>query len=182
LQQTVTYSITPDVSGCGSVITDYIVTINPQLPVSISINPSLNPVCEGLSVIYSSTIQNGGTNPQYQWLVNGNPVGSNQSIYSYTPTNGDQITCTLTSSETCTSNNPVTSTPVSMMVVDKPAVSLTACFDTITTTNAKPILLRGGVPLGGTYAGSSVSSAGSGSSVNYFFDPSTVGPGTYEIT
>jgi uncharacterized protein (TIGR02145 family) len=181
-QQTVTYSITPDVTGCGSITTNYTVAINPQLPVSISISPDFNPVCEGLSVTYSSTIQNGGTNPQYQWIVNGNPMGTNHSTYSYIPTNGDQITCTLTSSETCTANNPAISTPISMMVVDKPAVSLTACFDTITTTNAKPILLRGGVPLGGTYTGSSVGSASSGSGVNYFFDPSTVGPGTYEIT
>jgi hypothetical protein len=53
-------------------------------------------------------------------------------------------------------------------------VSFQACFDTITTVNAKPIRLRGGIPLGGIYTGAGVS-------YGYFY-PAVAGPGNHLIT
>jgi uncharacterized protein (TIGR02145 family) len=59
-------------------------------------------------------------------------------------------------------------------VVETPFVTFTRCFDSVTTTNAKPIKLKGGIPLGGTYSGPGVSS-------EYFF-PAIAGPGTHQVT
>jgi uncharacterized protein (TIGR02145 family) len=61
-----------------------------------------------------------------------------------------------------------------MTVASAPVVSFTACFDTITTVNAKPIKLRGGIPLGGSYTGAGVSAG--------IFYPAIAGPGIYVIT
>jgi len=61
---------------------------------------------------------------------------------------------------------------------DPPVVTFTPCFDVITTLNAKPIRLKGGLPLGGVYSGPGVSLiAGS-----YYFDPATAGVGIRIIT
>jgi len=57
-----------------------------------------------------------------------------------------------------------------------PIVTFTSCFDTITTVNAKPIKLKGGIPLGGTYSGPGVNS------LTGVFTPSVAGTGTKTIT
>lgn len=60
------------------------------------------------------------------------------------------------------------------MVLPGPEVTFTPCFDTITSTNAKPIKLKGGIPLGGTYSGNGV--------INGYFYPGITAPGTKTIT
>jgi|GEM_PF-2902279 len=156
--------------------------VNPLLPVFVTISASLNPICSGTPVTFTATPVNGGTSPTYQWKVNANNAGMNHAVFTYYPVNGDVVSCILTSHETCTSNNPATSNPVVMNVIEAPDVSLAAGFDTITTTHAKPILLRGGIPLGGTYSGSGVTSSTTGGSTTFSFDPSLAGPGIHEIT
>jgi uncharacterized protein (TIGR02145 family) len=149
-------------------------TVTPNVPVSISISASVNPVCSGISVSYTANPTNGGTSPFYQWNVNGVNAGTNSSVYSYIPATGDQIRCILTSSIACPSGNPATSNTITMSVADAPVVTFSACFDTITTTNAKPIKLKGGIPLGGTYTGPGVT--------NGIFYPAIAGSGTKTIT
>jgi uncharacterized protein (TIGR02145 family) len=148
--------------------------VDPVLLVSISITSSANPVCAGTLVTYTATPLNGGVSPAYQWKVNGLNVGVNSSVYSYVPSNGDLIGCILTSSLLCTSNNPASSIQYPVSVNALPQVIFTSCFDTITTTNAKPIKLKGGIPLGGTYTGPAVS--------NGYFYPNLAGVGTKTIT
>jgi len=139
------------------VISDTIIMmVNPILPVDISISASANPVCEGLPVTFTATPINGGTMPEYQWQVNGINTGTNNSDFTYTPVNGDIVTCSLTSNAECITNNPATSNSITMSVGEAPDVSFTVCFDTITTLDAKPFKLKGGVPLGGTYSGPGV--------------------------
>jgi uncharacterized protein (TIGR02145 family) len=87
---------------------------------------------------------------------------------------GDQVLCILNSSIACPTGNPATSNTITMNVGAVPVVTFFACFDTITTSNAKPIKLKGGIPLGGTYSGPGVNSG-------YFF-PNLAGIGTKTIT
>jgi len=55
-----------------------------------------------------------------------------------------------------------------------PVVTFTRCNDSITTTNAQPFKLKGGIPLGGTYSGAGVSGG--------IFHPAIAGVGTHQIT
>ena len=135
-----------------------LMVVNDNLPVGITITASANPVCAGVPVTFTATPVNGGGSPQYQWNVNGSDTGTNSSIYIYTPNNNDIVTSTVNSSLTCTSNNPASGNPVSMSVANIPVVTFTRCFDSITRVNAKPIKLKGGIPLGGTYSGPGVNS------------------------
>ncbi|MCX6269258.1 MAG: hypothetical protein NTW16_18220 [Bacteroidetes bacterium] len=122
-------------------------TVNPLLPVSITIAASANPVCAGSGVFFTAAAVNGGTTPLYQWKVNGTPVsGATNSYYSYVPANGNTITCTVTSSETCTSGNPATSNTITMTVYPLLPVSLTiaasanpVCAGTLVTYTATPV-------------------------------------------
>jgi uncharacterized protein (TIGR02145 family) len=63
-----------------------------------------------------------------------------------------------------------------MNIAASPVVTFIACFDTITTINAKPIRLKGGIPLGGTYSGAGVNS------ITGIFNPTAAGVGTKIIT
>ncbi|MBE0646741.1 MAG: hypothetical protein IH596_03045 [Bacteroidales bacterium] len=179
-QETVTYTISSDPNGCEGPDTSFVITVNPRLPVSINISASANPVCEGIPVTFSGVAVNGGSTPSYQWQVNGINAGTNNPIYTFYPASGDQVSCILLSSEPCTSGNPASGNPIIMTVTEAPEVTFTPCFDTITATNAKPILLRGGIPLGGTYSGSGVSSVSGG--VLYYFNPLVAGAGTHQIS
>ncbi|MCX6303625.1 MAG: hypothetical protein NT040_01530 [Bacteroidetes bacterium] len=92
-------------------------TVNPLLPVSVSIAASAITVCAGTSVTFTATPVNGGTIPAYQWKVNGTSVtGATNSTYAFVPVNGNTITCLLTSNATCTTGNPATSNTVTMTV------------------------------------------------------------------
>ncbi len=152
-----------------------IMNVNPLLLVSITISPSANPVCGGSPVTFTATPINGGSLPGYQWQVNGVNTGGNVPIYTYLPVDGDVVTCALNSNENCVTGNPATSNPITMLVGEQPDVSFSACFDTITTLNAKPYKLKGGIPLGGVYSGPGVDQ------ITGYFNPAMAGLGTKTI-
>jgi hypothetical protein len=119
---------------------------------AVTISPSQNPVCSGISVTYTATAVNAGINPSYQWKVNGSNVGVNSAVYtSPAPANGDVVTCQVTSSAPCTSGLTVTSNSVTMTVngMVTPTVSITSTASTIcsgasVTFTAVPV--NGGTP------------------------------------
>jgi len=111
-------------SGNPAVSNTVTMTVNPNLPVSLSILPSANPVCSAATVLFTTNTTNGGNLPSFQWKVNGIGVGSNTSTYSYIPVNGDIITCILTSNAICPTGNPATSNAVTMTVNPNLPVSI----------------------------------------------------------
>jgi len=153
--------------------------VNPLLPVGITISASTNPVCEGSLVTFTSISTNGGSSPNYQWQVNGINTGTNSPNFTYNPVNGGLVSCTLTSNAECVTNNPATSNTINMSVGESPYVNFAICFDTITTLNAKPFKLKGGIPLGGTYSGNGTSWT---SETGWTFNPSNAGTGIHSVT
>jgi len=121
-------------------------TVNPILPVSVSMTASAETVCAGTTVTYIATPVNGGTTPAYQWKVNGTDQGTNSSSFSYIPVNNDIITVVLTSGESCTSGNPATSNAITMTVhpILPVSISISAsanpiCTGTTVTYTATPV-------------------------------------------
>jgi hypothetical protein len=94
------------------------ITVSQTVAVSLSITPSANPVLDGTPVTFTATPGNPGSSPLYEWFVNGNPVGTNSITFtSSTLINNDVVTCRLTSSITCVTNNPATSGTVIMTII-----------------------------------------------------------------
>ncbi len=116
-------------------------------PVSVSVAPSFNPCCAGTLVTFTAVPVNGGNSPLFQWHVNGTmAAGATNSTYGYVPSDGDTITCNVTSSQLCATNNPATSNPVVMEVipVSTPGVSITVpanpfCAGTAATFTATQV-------------------------------------------
>ena len=74
-------------------------------------------ICSGTSVTFKATATNGGTSPAYQWELNGNSIGTNNSSFtSSTLANGNIVTCVMTSDAACISGSPDTSNSVIMSV------------------------------------------------------------------
>jgi uncharacterized protein (TIGR02145 family) len=149
---------------------------NTGFPAGVTIAASSNPFCPGASVTFSATPTNGGGNPTYLWKVNGVTVGGNSSSYTFNPVTGDSVRCIMNSNLSCVTGNPASSAKIILSGTLAPIVSFTPCFDTVTTLNAKPIKLKGGIPLGGTYSGPGVNPA------TGVFTPSLAGLGTKTIS
>ena len=113
--------------------------------------------------------------PVYQWKVNGINAGTNSSSFSYVPVNNDSVRCVINSNLSCVIGNPASSAKIIMIGTLAPNVAFSACFDTVTTVNAKPYKLKGGLPLGGTYSGPGVNSS------TGIFTPSVAGIGVKTI-
>ncbi|MDD3321761.1 MAG: GEVED domain-containing protein, partial [Paludibacter sp.] len=91
---------------------DATVVVGTKVPVSVSVAASPGTdVYSNTTVTFTATPTNGGATPTYQWQVktaggSWTEVGSNSTTYTYIPLDGDSVSCTLTSSLTCVTNNP----------------------------------------------------------------------------
>jgi hypothetical protein len=151
---------TPVGQGCystGSATSNNLaITVNaPAVPtITIATLPAGNTtVCSGTQVNYEVTTTNvtGGT---YQWKVNGSNIpGATSNTLSYTPSNGNIITCVVTTpSGACFSPSTGTSNGITMTVTPSvtPFIGITAgannvCAGTTVTYNATTNIT------GGTY-------------------------------
>jgi hypothetical protein len=115
--------------------------VHPVLAVSVTISADTTEVCEGGTVYFTAYPVNPGTTPAYQWKVNGGDViGASNSTFSVVPSDGDEITCVLTSSETvCTTGNPATSNIVGLTVYQVLPVSLTIAASSNPVLRGTPV-------------------------------------------
>ncbi|MBK9290167.1 MAG: T9SS type A sorting domain-containing protein [Bacteroidetes bacterium] len=93
-----------------------VVSETPAVPVSVSIQADQTSVCQGTAVNFTATAQNPGTNPVYQWTVNGSNAGTNSPNFSFVPNDGDQVQLLLISSETCAQPAVATSNTLTITV------------------------------------------------------------------
>ena len=111
---------------CGTYRDSQVVTVNPIVTPStfITLSTGTTFVCVGTSVIFTGNAINGGSGPAYTWYINGVFSGIGSTL-TYTPINGDMITCTLTSNAPCLTT-PTASASVTMTVTSliTPTISI----------------------------------------------------------
>ncbi|HWZ02708.1 MAG TPA: gliding motility-associated C-terminal domain-containing protein, partial [Mucilaginibacter sp.] len=120
-------------------------TVTPAVTPTISISPSAADDCQGNAVTFTATITNGGANPIYQWQVNGQNAGTGSPMFtSSNLSNGDMITCVLTSNANCVTSTVATSNgctflidpPISTSVKITSSTTGPVCAGTAITFNA----------------------------------------------
>ncbi|MBL4656986.1 MAG: T9SS type A sorting domain-containing protein, partial [Flavobacteriales bacterium] len=90
---------------------------------TIVLSSGTNPMCAGESVSFTALPPiNGGSTPAYQWQVDGGNVGTSITTYtSSTFTDGQVVTCVLTSSSGCANPSTATSNGIPLTVNAIPA-------------------------------------------------------------
>jgi uncharacterized protein (TIGR02145 family) len=170
--ETVTYNVTPAANSCQGNITSFTVAVFPVPDVYFT------PTSQAICPLQTTNITNNShvTGTTYTW----NATGSSLFVNGYSSGSGNMIQQTLNNSgyniETVTYNVspaangcPGTMSNVLVTVNPSPIVTFTLCPDPITTTDAQPIKLKGGIPLNGTYSGRGV--------IGSLFYPSIAGVG-----
>lgn len=134
-------------TGCSrSMLSTVVVTPVAYAPAGVSIISSFgDTVCNGTSVTFMPVPYLGGSAPVYQWSVNGAVVAGSTSM-TYTPADGDTVTCRMTSSAGCAVPNVATAgMRMTALPVVVPAVvtSVTpddsVCVGTSVTFSAVPV-------------------------------------------
>jgi gliding motility-associated-like protein len=105
-----------------------IINVMPLVPVEVSIIPPINPVCQGDPVTLMAIPSNGGTLPVYQWLVNSSGAGTDTSVFTFVPGNGDQVICILTSNLQCVINNTASDTLLINVTDPHKVTDTTLCY------------------------------------------------------
>jgi hypothetical protein len=84
-------------------------------------------ICSGTSVTFAANIGNYGLVATYEWLLNGNPVGTNSTFTSSTLVNGNVISLRVTADNTVICPGTTTSNSITMTVNPSiiPSVTIT---------------------------------------------------------
>jgi N-acetylneuraminic acid mutarotase len=105
-----------------------------------------NVLCDTHEANFLATPTGGGASPTYQWHRNGDPVGSNSSIFNGTGLeDGDEIMCKMTSNASCPVPEIASSNVITIVrkSIAAPVVSIlsppTICSDVITEFTAEPV-------------------------------------------
>ncbi len=115
-------------------------------PTSIDVNIMASPsgaVCSGTSVTYTAIPVNGGANPIYQWKVNGTNVGTNSASYSYTPADGDVVSCVMVSDALCATGS--SSVPVTYFSWDDNSKTILEADYGLNANSGSGLIIAGGV-------------------------------------
>lgn len=162
-------------NGCIS-IDSTTITVNPS-PSAPGVITGLNSLCQGTSGVNYKVdpIPNAST---YDWVLTPSIAGtvsgtSNSVNITYAASYSGAASVTVAGVNLC--GTGTYSPALDIDVNPKPIVTFALCFDSITTTSAKPITLKGGIPLGGVYSGSGVNST------TGIFNPPAAGVGTKSI-
>ncbi len=88
------------VNDTSNIIT---LSIDPKGAAAVTIAATKTQICQGDSVDFTATVVNGAAQPTFEWLLNGNPIPGDDSAayHSDTLTNGDIVTCLITSDDVC---------------------------------------------------------------------------------
>jgi hypothetical protein len=68
------YYVSQTIGGCESPRSEIVVIINPSLVPDATITSTNVNVCQGTLISFSAIVNNAGTNPAMQWLLNGAPI------------------------------------------------------------------------------------------------------------
>ena len=99
----------------GEVVPSQVVEllVTPLAELSINLVAESINICVEEDLVVLAEVENAGLEPVFEWFVNGNSVsGSNEELTFSNLSNGDEITCEITSIVNCLISNSILSTPI----------------------------------------------------------------------
>ncbi|MDP4265623.1 MAG: gliding motility-associated C-terminal domain-containing protein, partial [Bacteroidota bacterium] len=165
-------AVATDANGCTSDTASTTVIINPNISPTVTITSSATNICTGTQVSFTATAINAGNSPTYQWLLNGNKVGTNSPVYSSSSfVNNDAVSCVVSASGSCAGGFDV-----SNVIVLSVNATGTPTFDAIgplcqnSTAPALPLTSKEGIT--GTWSPATINTSTLGTAT-YKFTPSS---------
>lgn len=130
-EDTVTCTLTsnyPCLNSNGIVSNKLIMKVTPTVDPTLNVYIPENHICSGIPATFTATSTHGGATPAYQWKLNNANVGANTTTYTYTPADGDIVSCVMTSNAICASATtiPGNDVPMSVITVTHPSLTITA--------------------------------------------------------
>lgn len=121
---TVSYEVA-DVTGNKDTCS-FTVTVNSTIEASVTIVVDNNPICQGENVTFTASPINGGTNPAYQWQIDGVDVSgeTGSTFVNSTLTDGKKVTCAMTSDLVCIIGRPATSNEITITLNPLPTATI----------------------------------------------------------
>lgn len=101
------------------------VPIAPRLEPKIVLSASTLSACLGDKISFSTSIENGGTTPQYQWYINNNLIDNRASTWDINSLkDGDKVKTVLKSAHKCPTQNDVSSNELSLSLKNRTLVGV----------------------------------------------------------
>ncbi|HLP53048.1 MAG TPA: N-acetylmuramoyl-L-alanine amidase [Chitinophagales bacterium] len=106
----------------------------PLLPAVSIISSQSDSVCAGTSIMFTAQPVNGGVAPAWQWKVNGSNAATGISFVTTQLTNGDVVTCQMTTNGGCVVGGTYTSNEIAANIIAPamPVVSITSNVGLVT--------------------------------------------------
>jgi gliding motility-associated-like protein len=122
-------------NACGSIASlPATLTVNTSVVPLLTIETITDTICKGASVLFTAVPVNGRTDTKFQWMKNGNEVGSNSTTYRDDYLNDkDNIACVLTAVNACSGTTKTQSNAIHIAVKKalQPVIRITASAGTI---------------------------------------------------
>lgn len=116
---------------CGQVASSTVHVVSMVLQKSVSISSSADTICQGSPATFTAHPVNCGSNPVYQWKINGINAGTNSDILTTnTSSNQDTIMVTVTANVCSVSTTPISNGKVITVVSAAPPTILISTTST----------------------------------------------------
>lgn len=129
-------------TACGQVASKMVYVVSTVLQKSVTISTPADTICLGATAVFTAVTVNCGSNPVYQWKVNGVNAGTNNSIFSSNSLNNNDSIKVIVTTTVCGNNSTVTSNTIGIKVrpYTPPAIAITA--DNTTICSSGPVAVN----------------------------------------
>ena len=138
------------VGDCESTCYVPIVVLSTDAP-TVTLAASSKTMCEGTTIRLQATATNTGDHPEYEWMVNDEVVATTtvDTLMIGDLEDNDKVQVRVISSNPCAAVDNALSSQITIRVNPLPEVSIAHYFPLY--TSEKDVILKGGMPEGGTY-------------------------------